>query len=407
MSELTLLRGALERAPTPCFVLLFAQVAARIERLARAFGGRFALAYACKANPNRDLLALLAGSVDYLDVSSQGELERGLAAGWPAERISFTGPGKRDAELDAAVRARLGEVVVESVQEARRLNARAAAAAARQPVLVRIAPAWMPSGFGAQMAGRPSQFGVDEEDCAAAIDAIAALPHLELVGLHAFAGAQCLRAEAASDNLRNCARLFAAACARAGLSPRRLVFGAGFGIPYHEHERELDVEAVAAAVCPALDELRAAPALAATELVLELGRYLVGEAGYYLTRVVGTKSSRGVDICICDGGMNHNLAACGLLGMVIPRNYRFFALTSGGGAPRPQHLVGPLCTALDTLGRGVELPPLAPGDVVAMRGAGAYAATASPVLFIDHPLPYEVVVTEDAGGPTYRVRQLG
>lgn len=381
------------RFGTPSFVYFLDQVRSRLAALRDAFGGRFEISYAVKSNPNPTLIAWMKDHVQVLDVSSGGELRRALAAGWSANRISFTGPGKSRRELSDAVSAGIGTLVLESVREAEDLDALAAEAGRVQRVLLRIAPASLPRGFGVNMAGKPTQFGVDEEVAAAALDAIWGLAHLEVVGFHAYSGTQCVDATAIGENFGIFARIFAGLAEQRDLRPTALVFGSGFGIPYHGAMSSLDLNAVAAAAAPALERLGTDPRTAGARLYLEMGRFLVGEAGLYLTRVKRIKRSRGSEIAICDGGMNHHLGACGHLGSVIHRNYPIFKVeASPDGATRPYELVGPLCTSIDTLGHGVELPELHEGDLIGVRCSGAYGLTASPVHFISHELPREVAV---------------
>jgi len=394
-----LLRVAREHG-TPCFVYFPDAIRERLAELRAAFGGRFGIRYALKANPHPALLARLReDGLDSLDVSSAGELARALHAGYPPERIGFTGPAKRDAELALALERGVGEIVLESPGEAERLDARAARGGARPAVLVRISPAKLPPAFGVRLAGRPSPFGVDEEDLEDALARIAGLPHLELAGFHVYAGTQCLRAEPAAAHLAATAELFRRAAERASCSPRRLVFGAGFGIPYHEGDGPLDLPAVARAAAPALEALAGDPRCGGAALDLELGRYLVGEAGVYLTRVVHLKESRGTHIAVCDGGMHHHLAACGHLGSVIPRNYPLSRAGDGGGSGErlEYDVCGPLCTAIDTLARAARLPRLREGDVLAVAASGAYGLTASPVHFLSHPPPKEILVEKASG----------
>lgn len=394
-------RGLLQRVlashPTPCFVLDFDAVVARTRSLESAFEGLFATSYAVKANPNPFLLEELGSVVRFIDVSSAGELERCLERGIAPGAISFTGPGKTDRELAVAVARGIDAVVLESPGEARRLDAIAARAGRRQRVLLRISPAKLGPGFGAQMAGRATAFGVDEEQLPRVIPELAALGHLELVGFHVYAGAQCLKVPALAGAYRVYCDVFRQAISLAGIRPERLVFGSGLGIPYHQNERPIDLDALARECLPDLRALHAD--FPEATLMLETGRFLVGEAGRYLTRVVDVKVSRGTTFCVCDGGMNHNLAAAGLFGMVIPKNYPFELVSRDAGDEPciPQDIVGPLCTALDTIGRGVELPALAVGDVIAMGCTGAYGATASPVRFISHGPPSEVLVTRVGG----------
>ncbi|MCB1328274.1 MAG: type III PLP-dependent enzyme, partial [Maritimibacter sp.] len=218
---------------------------------------------------------------------------------------------------------------------------------------------------------------------------ILALANLELIGLHIYSGTQSLVPGAICENYRNFIAIFREVCARYDISPERLVFGAGLGVPYFENDKPLDLDTLAADIAPDLDSLRAETRFARAELVLELGRYLVGEAGYYLTRVTTVKHSRGATYGLCDGGMNHHLPASGNFGMVIHRNYRMHKV--GGGEPVAKiNLSGPLCTPLDKIGVGVMMPEIKAGDVIAVHGSGAYGMTASPILFISHPMPKEV-----------------
>ncbi|MEX2215017.1 MAG: hypothetical protein WD768_12860 [Phycisphaeraceae bacterium] len=379
---------------TPCYVYFFDDVLARLSLLREAFGGRFKISYAVKSNPNLDLLRRLRNQADFLDISSEGELKRSLDAGWPASSLSFTGPGKRVAELKAAVEHSIGEVIVESLEEATQLDAAAGAAGRRQPILVRVAPKRVPRGFGVNMAGKPTQFGVDEEVVDTILPLILKLPHLDFRGLHIYSGSQSLNSESIAENYEIFIALFRHLCAAHNLSPHKLVFGSGLGIPYHEKDVPVDLQGIAARINPQLDALKSEPAFANAAFILELGRYLVGEAGIYLTQIIARKESRGSTICICDGGMNHHLGACGHFGSVIHRNYRMLRVTEPSPeAPVIAHeLVGPLCTTIDTLGHGVKMPALNVGDIIAIHCSGAYGLSASPTRFISHPPPKEIMV---------------
>jgi diaminopimelate decarboxylase len=249
----------------------------------------------------------------------------------------------------------------------------------------------VPKGFGDQMAGRPSPFGFDIETADLEVPQVLALPHLRVVGLHIYSGTQCLKPEAICENYMIFLEIFRSVCGTHDLIPLKLVFGSGLGIPYHPGDTGLDLAAVAAGIGPELAALRAEPRFARTQLILELGRYLVGEAGYFVTRVTRMKTSRGSRIGICDGGMNNHLPASGHFGMVIHRNYRMHRVGGGDGAEKID-LVGPLCTSIDRLASGVLLPPMAEGDLLAVHGSGAYGLTASPIHFISHPHPREILL---------------
>ncbi|WP_241427700.1 type III PLP-dependent enzyme [Fertoeibacter niger] len=387
-----LLAEAAARFGTPAYVYFTDAVEERLALLRATFGRWFALSYAMKCNPNPALLTWLEPRVELIDVSSGGEFQLACAAGWAPARASFTGPAKQDAELEAAIGGGIGELVIENVREAKAASRIAGERGVVQDVLIRLAPARVPKGFGDHMAGRPSPFGIDVETAGEEIPAILGLPHLRVIGLHIYSGTQCLKPEAICENWQIFMDVFRDICTAHDLVPQKLVFGSGLGIPYHAGDAGLDLPAVAAGIGPALDAFRAEPRFADARLILELGRYLVGEAGYFVTRVVSVKSSRGSRIAICDGGMNAHLAASGHFGMVLRRNYVMHRVGGGEGAEKVD-ISGPLCTSIDKLASGVTLPPLAEGDLIAVHASGAYGPTASPLHFISHPTPREVMAT--------------
>jgi len=392
-----LLRTVAERVGTPCYVYLLDAIRNRIEAIRRAFEDRFAISYAVKANPNRGLLRAMRPWVDALDVSSDGELLTSISSGYDPQSLSFSGPGKTQSELLASIRNRCGMHIAESVDELEQLSACCIAERREMEVLVRISPAKVPKGFGLNMSGRPSQFGIDEEDIDDALSRLSQLSNLTFAGFHIYAGTQCLNSESIAQNIEGCARLFSALSKRHDLVPKELIFGAGMGIPYHAGDQELDLTRLAELVNPVIDRLRSEAPCSNAKCVLELGRYVVGEAGYFLTRIVRTKESRGRSICVCDGGMNHHLAACGHFGTIVHRNYRIQSLAThkDNGKVREYDLFGPLCTTIDTVARRIQLPVLRAGDLLAIGSSGAYGLTASPLYFISRRFPKEVLVSFD------------
>jgi diaminopimelate decarboxylase len=396
-----LLRTVARDHGTPCYVYFMDDVRERVERVRAAFGKRFRISYAVKCNPNPGILRRLRSVVDALDVSSAGEVVRAVDAGWDPAHLSFTGPGKTHAELRAAIAGRVAEIIVESVDEAELLNGVARAAGRKQRVIIRIAPSRVPRGFGLNMSGKPTPFGIDEEEIDAAVQIIRALPHLELCGFHIYSGTQCLNTEAIAENYAIFIEIFRRVCYRHGVKPQRLIFGSGIGIPYHDNEAPVDLAAIAEKTNPALDAMKCDSTFSAADLVLEMGRYLIGEAGIYVMRVIRKKRSRGVDICICDGGMHHHLGAAGHLGTLIQRNYQMFKIgedENDAGVQQAYNLVGPLCTTIDTLGRQMKFNRLDADDLIGIRCSGAYGVTASPIHFISHSPPREIIVDLAGGG---------
>jgi diaminopimelate decarboxylase len=387
-----ILQEAAQSFGTPAFVYFTSAITGRAAELRAAFDNRFLLSFAVKSNPNPSLLAWLKDHVELLDISSIGEFRIAVKAGWEPSRLSFTGPGKRDFELNEALGGNLGELIVESVREAATADRIARAMGKVQDIMVRIAPASVPKGFGDQMAGRPSPFGLDVEQLDEELPQILALPNLRLTGLHIYSGTQCLKADAIRENYRIFIGIFRAAAAKFDLKPAKLVFGSGLGIPYHAGDTALDLQSVAQGIDRELDALKSEPRFADTRFVLELGRYLVGQAGFFLTRVVSVKQSRGARIGICDGGMNDHLPAAGHFGMVIHRNYMMHKVAGAAATEEKVDLSGPLCTSIDRLARGVMLPGIGEGDLIAIHNSGAYGPSASPLHFISHAAPREILV---------------
>jgi diaminopimelate decarboxylase len=374
---------------TPLFVYDNKIVGGQVARFRAAMPDGLALHYAVKANPYGPLLRFLARHVDGFDIASGGELrmlEDAEVGGLP---ISFAGPGKRDDEIELAISANVS-LNVESEGEVERALAIAELVGRQPKIAVRVNPPFGIKGSGMKMGGLASPFGVDADRAAAlvrrVIDAGA-----EWRGLHIFAGSQVLAAEALIEAQRATVALAADIAAAVGSSPPELNLGGGFGIPYFPGEQPLDVEAVGTAL---METLRAAPdVLAQTRFAIELGRWLVGEAGVYLTRIVDRKESGGRTFLITDGGLHHMLAASGNFGQLLRRNYPVaIAGRFGSEADEEVTVTGCLCTPLDLLADEVSLPHAEPGDVVAIFCAGAYGLTASPQAFLGQPPAREMLV---------------
>ncbi|QDZ07722.1 pyridoxal-dependent decarboxylase, exosortase A system-associated [Sphingomonas panacisoli] len=367
-------------AQTPVFVYDFDIVASRIARFRAAFPG-VDLHYAVKANPFAPLLAAMAPLVDGFDIASGGELA--MTEGFANPR-SFAGPGKRDVELESAIGAGV-TINLESAGEADRALAIAGRLGIAPKLAVRVNPEFELRGSGMRMGGRASPFGVDADQVPALIKRILDAG-ADWRGFHIFAGSQALDVQAIIDSQAHTIDLAARLASDVGASPPLLNLGGGFGIPYFPGELPVDIEAIGKVLLPGLG------ALPDTRFAIELGRWLVGEAGVYLTRVVDRKQSRGETFLVCDGGLNHQLAATGNLGTVVRRNYPVAVATAVPNAPTETvTVVGPLCTPLDRLADQVELPVAQPGDVIAVFMAGAYGLSASPWEFLGHPRPLEIL----------------
>ena len=375
-----------EAGGTPLFVYDTRMIADRVARFRAAFPHEIALHYAVKANPYGPLLEAMAAMVDGFDVASAGELGRVAHLGLP---ISFAGPGKRDQELETAIRAGV-TINLESEGEADRLLAIRKREGLTAKLAVRVNPSFGLKGSGQKMGGLPSQFGVDHDRAPALVRKIVD-SGAEWRGLHIFAGSQALQPEALIDLQRDTITLAASICDEAGNAPAQVNLGGGFGIPYFAKDEPLDVEAVGAALATSLADRP--KILAETNFSIELGRWLVGEAGVYLTRIVDRKESRGKTFLITDGGLQHQLAASGNFGQLLRRNYPVAIATRFGTAAEEEvTITGCLCTPLDLLADEAMLPRAEVGDLVAIFCAGAYGLTASPTSFLSQPMAREMIV---------------
>ena len=377
-----------EAGDTPLFVYDLSIVRQRIAFLRSVLPAEIAIHYAVKANPFPPLLAALAPLVDGFDVASAGELERALHAGMAPDAISFAGPGKRDRELEAAIRAGV-TLNLESEGEATRAIAIAGRLGVRARLAVRVNPDFTLRGSGMKMSGA-APFGVDAEAVPDLVRRIVA-SGADWRGFHVFAGSQSLDAAAIAEAQRATIALAASLAESAGVMTPALNLGGGFGIPYFAGDLPLDVAAVGAALGEALAARPAA--LAGTRFAIELGRWLVGEAGVYLTRIVDRKVSRGQTFLVVDGGLHHQLAASGNFGTVVKRNYPIAVASKFGAKPQEMvNVVGCLCTPLDRLADQIMLPRAEVGELIAIFLAGAYGATASPRFFLGHPAAAELLV---------------
>jgi diaminopimelate decarboxylase len=369
-------------AGTPLYLYDMASVRARIARFRAAIPARVALHYAIKANPFPPLIAAIAPQVDGIDVASAGEMAKALAV-MRAGAISFAGPGKRDAELEAAITAGV-TLNLESEGEAERALAIGDRLGITPRLAVRVNPDFELRGSGMKMGGRASPFGIDAARVPALVRRLVAAG-ADWRGFHLYAGSQALSAEAVIEMQAATITLAARLAEEAGALPPLVNLGGGFGIPYFAGDVSLDVEAVGAALAVELDRLD-------THYAIELGRWLVGEAGIYLARVVDRKESQGETFLVVDGGLNHHLAATGNFGTVVRRNYPVaVAHRMQDAAEEVVTVVGPLCTPLDRLADRVALPAAQVGDLIAIFASGAYGASASPQAFLGQPPVREVL----------------
>ncbi|GMM94482.1 pyridoxal-dependent decarboxylase, exosortase A system-associated [Qipengyuania sp. MTN3-11] len=374
---------------TPVFLYSRALMEQRMAHLRGAMPERLKINYAIKANSFEPVLQVMAKLADGLDIASGGELDLVRAAGIDPERVSFAGPGKRDVELEAAIGAGV-TLNLESEGEATRALATAERLGRAPRLAVRVNPDFELKGSGMKMGGGAKPFGVDAERVPALVRDILSAG-CEFRGLHIFTGSQALDAEALVEAQANTLALAHRIASEAKTALPKLNMGGGFGIPYFPGDTPLDIGRVGEALAQRFGDLP--DTLAHAELFIELGRYLVGEAGVYLTRIVDRKVSHGETYLVTDGGLHHQLAASGNFGQVVRRNYPVaIANRFDAEATEVANVVGCLCTPLDRLADRAHLPRAEVGDIVAVFCAGAYGASASPSAFLGQGPAAEMLV---------------
>jgi diaminopimelate decarboxylase len=384
------LRRLLARAGrTPFYVYDRSLINARIRSLRETLPHDVELHYSIKANPMPAIVHHLADRLDGFDVASAGEMMLALDAGTPPERIGLAGPGKSQDELRRAVAA--GVIIhVESATQLHLVTELGLGLGMRPRVAIRVNPDFEIGKGGMRMGGGAAPFGVDASQVPALLRELAR-QELAFAGFHVFWGSQCLHAPTIVQAHRQSAELVMRLADYNEKPPAFINLGGGFGIPYFAGQDPLDLRAVGDAMCDWLPDLQ--QRLPGTRVVLELGRYLVGEAGVYVCRVVDRKVSRGEIFLVTDGGLHHHLAASGNFGQVLRRNYPvLIANRLDNPAHERCHVVGCLCTPLDRIADSAHLPAASIGDLVVVLQSGAYGRSASPTDFLSHPPPVEMVV---------------
>ena len=390
---------------SPLYVYDAGLMQARYAALTRALTGFADVYFSIKANPNPAVAKVFVDQGAGLEIASGAEFLFALSAGCSARNILFAGPGKGEAELELAIGGGIGEIHLESFEEIATVSAIAERTGRNVDVAIRINPSAAAQGGAMRMGGKPAAFGFDEEIVGDVLEAVAQHPRLKLSGVHLFAGTQILSAAVLIDQWRYGIGLARNVAQAIGRPLQRIDLGGGLGIPYHTGDETLDLTALAEGACVLASEVSSDPLLRQAQVLIEPGRYLTGPAGMYLMRVRSVKQSRGQRFIVTDGGMHHHLAASGNLGQVIKRDYPIVAASRMDDQDlAPASIVGPLCTPLDTLGRQTPMPAVVPGDILAVLQSGAYGLSTSPVGFLSHPTPAEVLVSS---GETTLIRPGG
>jgi diaminopimelate decarboxylase len=379
---------------TPFYLYHANMISDRVRRVREALGTE--VAYSLKANPNLAVCSLIARAGAGGEVASSGELVVARAAGFAPEDIVFAGPAKTDEELRMSVDEGIHAVNVESLGEIERLAAIAEEAGKRIGVGLRINPAAQLMGSGMRMGGTVGQFGIDQADLAEAVSKVLSHESLVLRGVHVYTATQVFEVDPLLEHCRSIFEIALEAADHAGHALEMIDFGGGFGVPYFEKTSEFELDRFGEGLREIVANYRADPRLEGCRFLFELGRYLVADAGVYVTRVVDVKETRGKTFAVTDGGMNHHLTATGNMGQVFRKAYPLLNLTRMDGAVPDGGVAvaGPCCTPLDSFGNNIPLAEPEVGDLIGVFYSGAYGYSASNLGFLSHPTPAEVLLLE-------------
>jgi diaminopimelate decarboxylase len=386
--------GLAQKYPGPLYIYDGDAIEQRFQELKSLLPSWIEVIYSMKANPNASIVALLSAYANGVDVSSRREMQVALRSGFSPSNVFFVGPSKSEEEIEEALQHQIGCLVVESVRELTHASRIAERNGLIARVALRVNPAFDSVGSKLKMGGTARQFGIDEEQIEEVLRISSGLPAVSIIGLHAYVGTRILDWKVAVHNTQEILDLAERVHTRTGLPLELVDVGGGLGVPYFSGEQTFDLHKFAKEVGPVFE--RFSERLPQTRVVMELGRFLVAEAGVYVTEVRYTKTSRGQKYALVSGGMNHHQATTSI-GSMVKTHFPMKILNKmEQPAAESVFVCGPLCTPSDVLARAVELPPVEEGDLIGILKSGAYGMTASPLEFLSHSWPREVLVFKNA-----------
>lgn len=381
-----------DRFDTPLYVYDGAGIERAYRDLRARLHEAIEIFYSLKPNPNVSVVKVLRQAGASAEVCSMGELSSALRAGFRPADVLFTGPGKSVDDLRELVALGIRAIICESWGELRHIDELSAAAGRRTPVLLRINPAFGVRGGRLSMAGKPREFGIDEDQVLSATDVVQRHPNVRFVGIHVFTGTRILDAQVVVDNTERILDLAVKVSESLGFDLELVDIGGGIGIPYYPDEREVDLDVLATGINKAVDAFLLRQPSA--KLAIEPGRFLVGPSGVYAVSARYVKESRGERFVITDGGTHQNMSAVGM-GTYLKRNFPMALLTDlDRPVTGPATVTGLLLTPTDIIGQDIDLPDVEPGDVIGVFQSGAYGPSASITYMNGQGFPAEVLVHE-------------
>lgn len=387
--EERIIQEAVQTFGTPLFLYNQNSIENRMQKLKGALLQNARLYYAMKANPLMGIVRMLNAAGCGIETASQGEIETAIKAGVNARDILFTSPGKTESELAYAIKAGVHIINVESLEEANCINDIAGNLGKVVDIALRINQNVNFSKAKIKMTGVSSQFGIEETELTEQFfDQLASMKNIRVMGIQVYSGTQVLVADEILKNVEYVIKMALSLSEKYGFQLSYLNLGGGFGIPYFKDEKELDLAALHDGMM--LLEKQYGEKLNNTEIIFESGRFLVADSGLYVTRILHRKESKDNLFYICDGGSNFH-SSTAFLGRFIRNNFPMYAITDRG-ANRKVNVVGPLCTPTDLMGQNVELSGnLQKDDLIIILKSGAYGLTYSPIHFLSHETPMEVM----------------
>ena len=381
----------IQEVGTPVYIYDREIIRTQYYKLKNSLPEDFNILYAVKANPNKEVIGFLQSLGAGADIASSGELKRVLDCHYPSELITFAGPGKTEDEIRLAIQASCAAINVESIDELNIIEECAESLSKRANICVRINPLQSSQRGGLHMGGGVTQFGIAEEDLSDFFSHLEKCKNINFQGIHVFVGSQILDEKVLLENFTTCFDLALRMQTEFKKEISLINFGGGFGIPYFPHEKELDLVQFKKELEEIADHYR--DFFPAARFFVESGRFLVGLSGFYITKVLYKKKSRGTKFVIIDGGMHHNIAASGQLGSSLKRNYDLRILNKlDEPLMEKVTIAGSLCTPMDVLARNIDVPFIERGDYVCILNSGAYGYSLSPLFFLSHTLPKEILI---------------
>lgn len=372
---------------TPLYAYDGDKIVSQYQKLKSNLPENIDIFYSMKTNPLLGVCQLFKSLDSSIEVASIGELYTALSAGFKPEQIIFTSPGKAYDELEYAIDNQIYSINIESIEEAVIINKIAAEKNKKVDISIRVNPDFDATCSSIKMSGVPTQFGIDQVLLGKAFETFSQLPNINVIGIHIYLGTQALRADRIIYAIEQIISLALQVSDEYKFPLKFLDMGGGFGIPYFKGDIELDLDAMKAGIAEVWDKYK--ERLANTRVAVESGRFLMAESAMYLTKILYKKECKGNKYIVCDGGSSQH-ASSAFLGRHIRNNFPMHVLNKTEGAEEVI-VAGPLCTPTDIIGQRVTLPIIETGDIIAIEKSGAYGLTQSPLAFLSHPSPAEVI----------------